>query len=130
MFKSKDSFREIVISRGGGEGDEESPISKKSQFTKARTKSIHPPIESHWHLRPSEESKPSSLSNLGIKSMLNYPLKIRDSLKKLGRSKSLETVLEGVHDPKDEQLVDSFRELLFLEGHLLGKHNDYHTLLR
>ncbi|KAF2313077.1 hypothetical protein GH714_009116 [Hevea brasiliensis] len=127
MFKSKDTYREIVISRGRGEG-EESSISKKSQSATKRTKSILPPIESHWLLPSAGEDKPSSSSNSVIKSMLTCPLKIRDSLKK--RSQTLQIVLEGAHDPKDEQLVESFRELLFLEGLLLGKHNDYHTLLR
>ncbi|CAK7356394.1 unnamed protein product [Dovyalis caffra] len=130
MFKQKETDRDIIISRDGEQGDESSDL-KSSQFAKGRTKSIHPPIESHWLLRPPEQNKPSSsLPKPGIKSMLNYPLKIRDSLKKLGRSKSLQIVLEGVHDPKDEQLIDSFRQQLFAEGHLMGKHNDYHTLLR
>ncbi|XP_020534279.1 phosphatidylinositol/phosphatidylcholine transfer protein SFH11 isoform X2 [Jatropha curcas] len=120
MFKSKETFRDIVISKGS---DQESSTS--------RTKSIHPPIESHWLLPSKEQDKPSSLSNTGIKSMLAVPNKIRDSLKRRGKSQSLQIVLEGAHEPKDEQLVESFRELLFLEGLLLGnKHNDYHTLLR
>ncbi|XP_024457189.2 phosphatidylinositol/phosphatidylcholine transfer protein SFH11 isoform X3 [Populus trichocarpa] len=129
MFRPKETYRDIIISRGSGEGEETSDL-KSSQFTKGREKSIHPPIESHWILLSPEENKPSSLPKPGIKSMLNYPLRIRDSLKKLGKSKSLRVVLEGVHDPKDEKLIDSFRELLFVEGHLTGKHNDYHTLLR
>ncbi|KAK9277664.1 hypothetical protein L1049_007211 [Liquidambar formosana] len=62
--------------------------------------------------------------------MLPYPFKSRESLKRTGKSKNLQVILEGVHDPKDEKPVDSFRELLFLEGQLPGKHNDYHTLLR
>ncbi|PPD66624.1 hypothetical protein GOBAR_DD36502 [Gossypium barbadense] len=55
---------------------------------------------------------------------------VRDSLKKLGKSKSMERILEGTHDPKDEQIVQSFRELLFLEDQFPAKHNDYQTLLR
>lgn len=101
------------------------------QTTKGRTKSIHPPIESHWSLPFQEKHKHSFWSYFTIKSMLSYPLKFRDSLTtKIGRSKSLQIVLEGVPDPKDKPIVDSFRELLFLEGQLIGKHNDYHTLLR
>ncbi|KAJ9173392.1 hypothetical protein P3X46_016533 [Hevea brasiliensis] len=129
MVKSKETYREIFISRVGGEG-EESSISNKSQPAAERTKSIHPPIESYWLLPSAGEDKASSSSNSVMKSMLTYPLKLRDSLKKRGRSQSLQIVLEGAHDPKDEQLVESFRELLFLEGLLLGKHTDYHTLLR
>lgn len=120
MFKSKDTYREIVIS--------ETPVPMKTQSAAERTKSIHPPIGSHWLLPSAGEDKASSSSN--IKSMLTYPFKFRDSLKKRGRSQSFQKVLEGAHDPKDEHLVESFRELLFVEGILLGKHNDYHTLLR
>uniref|UniRef100_A0A2N9GHM0 CRAL-TRIO domain-containing protein n=1 Tax=Fagus sylvatica TaxID=28930 RepID=A0A2N9GHM0_FAGSY len=42
----------------------------------------------------------------------------------------MQIVLEGVHDPKDERVVENFRKLLFVDGQLLGKPNDYHTLLR
>ncbi|KAJ6932919.1 hypothetical protein NC651_008366 [Populus alba x Populus x berolinensis] len=130
MFKQKETSREIIIMRGSGEG-EESSDSKRSQLGKVRTKSIHPPIESQWLLHRPEENKPSSsLPKPGIKSMLNYPRKIRNSLKKLGRGKSLRIVLEGVHDPKYEQLVDSLREQLFVEGHLMERQTDYHSLLR
>ncbi|XP_061981220.1 phosphatidylinositol/phosphatidylcholine transfer protein SFH11-like isoform X3 [Populus nigra] len=130
MFKQKETSREIIIMRGSGEG-EKSSDSKRSQLGKVRTKSIHPPIESQWLLHPPEENKPSSsLPKPGIKSMLNYPRKIRNSLKKLGSGKSLRIVLEGVHDPKYEQLVDSLREQLLVEGHLMERQTDYHSLLR
>lgn len=129
MHNSKEYDGRIVITRGGGigEGDEASSSWQKSQKTTKRNKIIHPPIESHWQLPPiKQEKRPSS----GFKSMLSYPLKLGGSLKKIGRTKSLELVLEGAHDPKDEQLVQSFREMLFLEVQLPPKHNDYHTLLR
>ena len=130
MLKQNETFREIIILRGNGEGEETSD-SKSSQLGKGRTKSFHPPIESHWLLHPSEESiPPSSLPKPGIKSMLNYPRKIRNSLKKLGRRKDLRIVLEGVPDTKYEKLVDSFRELLVAEAHLMERQTDYHTLLR
>ncbi|KAJ8555615.1 hypothetical protein K7X08_013111 [Anisodus acutangulus] len=57
--------------------------------------------------------------------MMSLPFK-----KGVQKSKSLLAILEGSHDPKDEQIVDSFRQLLFFEGQLLGKNSDYHTLLR
>ncbi|GMP95833.1 hypothetical protein CsSME_00044722 [Camellia sinensis var. sinensis] len=63
-------------------------------------------------------------------SMLSYPLKIRDSLKRIRKSQSLLAVPKEARDPKDDQIVQSFRKLLLLEGHLPGKHSDYHTLLR
>lgn len=120
--------KDIVIARGAGE-DESSPGIQKSSGVERvnRTKSVHPPIETTWELPPLKQNKPSSSS---IKSILAHPLKLRDSLKKLGRSKSMQYVLEGPRDLKDEQLVDSFREMLFVEGLLPPKHNDYHTLLR
>lgn len=121
MYNSK-LDRDIVISRGGGDGE-----CDKASSSLGKPKSIHPPIESHWHFpAPQERKKPSSsMSNLGFK-------KFRDSFKKLGGtgSKSLKMVLAGVRDPKDEKLVVSFRELLFLEGQFPSQHNDYHTLLR
>ncbi|XP_050375709.1 phosphatidylinositol/phosphatidylcholine transfer protein SFH11 [Argentina anserina] len=114
--------RDIVISRGGGDGGHDEPSSSLS-----KPKIIHPPIESHWHFpAPEERRKPSSsMSNLGFK-------KFRDSFKKLGgsSSRSMKMVLAGVRDPKDQKIVESFRELLFLEGQLPPQHQDYHTLLR
>ncbi|KAF5460854.1 hypothetical protein F2P56_020695 [Juglans regia] len=127
MKTPKERSTEIVIYRGVKEEEQSSSLKNKSQLNTGRTKSIHPPIETHWQLPPQEESKSS---NSGFKSMMSYPFKFRDSLKKIRRTKSLQLVLEGAHDPKDEQLVESFRKLLFVDGHLLGKHNDYHTLLR
>ncbi|KAK6251120.1 hypothetical protein SCA6_005125 [Theobroma cacao] len=129
MHKSNEKYREIVIDKGGGES-EDSPSRETSQFQKGMDKHIHPPIENHF-LLPSQREKPSSsTTSSGLKSMLSYPLKVRDSLKRIGKNKSMELILEGTHDPKDEQIVQSFRELLFLEGQLPAKHNDYHTLLR
>ncbi|PKI41568.1 hypothetical protein CRG98_038079 [Punica granatum] len=130
MYRLPEGERNITILSGNEEG-ERSLSSTKLQPGKARTKSIHPPIESHYVLAPSQEKKqPSSMSS-SMKSMLTtYPLRLRESMKKIGKSQSMKVVLEGVHETKDEQLVESFRELLFLEGHLIGKHNDYHTLLR
>lgn len=131
MHKSNEKYREIVIDKGGGES-EDSPNREtyNQQFPKGMNKPIHPPIESHFFLPPQQTEKPATSSS-GLKSMLSFPvLKVRDSLKRLGKTKSMELVLEGTHDPKDEQIVQSFRELLFLEDQLSAKHNDYHTLLR
>ncbi|CAL5418467.1 unnamed protein product [Camellia sinensis] len=61
--------------------------------------------------------------NLNCKSMLSYPLKIRDSLKRIRKSQSLLAVPKEARDPKDDQIVQSFLELLLLEGHLPGKHS-------
>jgi hypothetical protein len=123
-----EKYREIVVSTGGEHGgEEESLSSSKSQRATGRTKSIHPPIETRWHLPPQQEYKPS---NFGFKSIMSFPLKFRDSLTRIGRTKSMQMVLEGAHDPKDEQFVESFRKLLLVDGQPLGKHNDYHTLLR
>ena len=126
MNTQKEKFREVSISWSGKEGEELSSL-KKSELSTSKTKSIHPPIENHWHFPPQKEYKSSSFS---FKSMISYPFKFRDSLKKIRRTKSMQTVLEGVHDPKDERVVENFRKLLFVDGQLLGKPNDYHTLLR
>lgn len=129
MNNSKDTDGEITVSRGGEEGDEKLPSKQKSYTSTGKT--IHPPIESHWQLSPAnQDRKPSSSTNSAFKAMLSYPIKIRNSMKIFRRTKSLQLLLEGAHDPKDEQLVQTFRELLFLEGQLPAKHNNYHTLLR
>ncbi|EXC28302.1 Sec14 cytosolic factor [Morus notabilis] len=131
MHHSKDADSRIVISRGG-DGEEEESFSsstwQKPQKTTKRTKTIHPPIECHWQLPPIKEPKRSSSG--AFKSVLSYPLKLGESLKKIGRTKSMQVVLEGTHDPKDESVVQSFREMLLLEVQVPPKHNDYHTLLR
>ena len=126
MNTPRERSREIIISRGNRDGEEPSSLNK-SQLTTGGTKTIHPPIENHWHLPPQENHKPS---NSGFMSMISKPLKFRDSLKKIRRTKSLQMVLEGVHDPKDEKLVEAFRQLLFVDGQFLEKPDDYHTLLR
>ncbi|KAL5551119.1 hypothetical protein UlMin_001295 [Ulmus minor] len=137
MNKSKDTDCKIVISRSGeddckiviskstAEGEEFSPGSRKP-LKLTKTKTLHPPIESHWQLPPQKEAKPSS----GLMRMLSYPMKFGESLKRFGRTKSLQMILEGAHDPKDEQIVQAFRELLFVENQLPANHNNYHTLLR
>ncbi|XP_048319425.2 phosphatidylinositol/phosphatidylcholine transfer protein SFH11 isoform X3 [Ziziphus jujuba] len=133
MHNSKESDNEIIISRDGEDRQDDEVLKAPSKHKSGLTgKIMHPPIEGHWQLPLDQERyKPSSSStNLGFKAVLSYPLRIRQSLKKAGRSKSLRVLLEGTHDPKDEQLVQSFRELLFLEGQLPSKHNNYHTLLR
>ncbi|XP_031248504.1 phosphatidylinositol/phosphatidylcholine transfer protein SFH11 isoform X3 [Pistacia vera] len=118
--------REIIIHRGSEEGEEPAP--KKN--IGGKTKSIHPPLESHWVLPAEKQDKDRVSTRTGIKTLLIYPKKVRESLKRFGRSKSMKNLLQGTPDPKDEEIVNSFRELLFLEGQLTTKHNDYHTLLR
>jgi hypothetical protein len=129
MDTPKEKHWEIVVSIGGGGGEtsEEPSSLSKPKLAYGRTKSIHPPIETFWQLPPQQEHKPS---NFGFKSLMSYPIKFRDSLTRIRRTKSMQVVLEGAHDPKDEQVVQSFRKLLLVDGHPLGNHNDYHTLLR
>ncbi|KAK2649072.1 hypothetical protein Ddye_016561 [Dipteronia dyeriana] len=129
MTSIKESCRDITISRESEEGEELSTL-KKSGSNVRRTKSIHPPIEDHFHLPTQKEDKPPPSSSSTFKSLLNYPAKVRDSFKRIGRCKSMKLVLEETHNLKDEKLVDSLRDQLFLEGQLSPKHNDYHTLLR
>ncbi|MCD9645852.1 hypothetical protein HAX54_035151 [Datura stramonium] len=123
MHTSKETIKEILISTGI-RGSRLSSSSKEGQSTKQKAKILHPPIETFWQLPPTKEHKRSTKSRT-VKTMMSLPFK-----KGVRKSKSLQTILEGSHDPKDEQIVDSFRQLLFLEGQLLGKNSDYHTLLR
>lgn len=122
--KAKGEDRDIVIAKGDGEDESLSGVRglrfDSGDGSSSRTKSFHPPIETHWHL-PSQQGKKASFS---FKSLLPY------SFMKLGRSKSLNMILEGTRDSKDEQIVESFRRMLSVEGLLPPKHDDYHTLLR
>ncbi|KAK4389489.1 Phosphatidylinositol/phosphatidylcholine transfer protein SFH11 [Sesamum angolense] len=116
MHKTKELLKEIRISSNAG-GSKLSPTPSARETTNTRKKKVrpHPPIETNWLLPPvGEREKP-------YRSFMSF-LSFR-------RSQSSEMVLEGRHNPKDEKLVESFRELLFLEGHLPVKHYDYHTLL-
>lgn len=97
-------------------------------LSQKRNNSLHMPLEDHWHL-PQEAKKQSSSSKISFRSMMLSSVKFRDSLKQMGRSKTIKTILEDPHDLKDEQLVQSFRKLLILDGQLPEKHDDYHTLL-
>ncbi|MQL81097.1 hypothetical protein Taro_013556, partial [Colocasia esculenta] len=95
-------------------------------------------LKVHWHLAqmgklPSfskrsfkdlaQMGKLSSFSKRSFKS-------VKDSLRRFGRTNTLQTILENSRDPKDEQLVQTFRGLLLSEVRLSQKHDDYHTLLR
>lgn len=121
--------RDVIIGRGDGEEESCSGFQglrfdigggSSSSGGKSRTKSFHPPIETHWDLNSAAGKKTSS----PIKSLLSYPLM------KFRKTKSLIMILEGARDPKDKQIVESFRQMLLREGLLPPKHNDYHTLLR
>ncbi|KAL8539776.1 hypothetical protein ACS0TY_001399 [Phlomoides rotata] len=108
MQKPKELVKEVSIS-----------APTPSTNTKKKTKSLHPPIETHWQLGPTKQQRKTSLS-----------FKVMRSFKNMLSSQSAKRALEGTRNPKDEKIVDSFRELLFLEGHLPEKQFDYHTLLR
>ncbi|XP_042052877.1 phosphatidylinositol/phosphatidylcholine transfer protein SFH12-like isoform X4 [Salvia splendens] len=110
MLKPKELLKEVLISGSAN---------PSSKCTKTGPKTFHPPIETHWQLPPVKEQRPR-----GIMKLLSQPFKFR------WRSQSQKLLLEGTHNPKDDKIVDAFRELLFLEGHLSEKHLDYHTLLR
>ncbi|KAK4435031.1 Phosphatidylinositol/phosphatidylcholine transfer protein SFH11 [Sesamum alatum] len=122
MQKTKELLKEIRISsNAGGSKLAPTPSSKETPNARKKKKSLYPPIETNWQLPPVEERKKPYRSFMASLSL---------SFRNKGRSQSAEMVLEGQHNPKDEKLVESFRELLFLEGHLPVKHFDYHTLLR
>ncbi|KAL2987489.1 hypothetical protein AAZX31_11G031800 [Glycine max] len=120
--------RDVIIGRGDGEEESCSGFLGLrfdiGGSSKSRTKSFHPPIETHWDLNSAAAAAAGKKASSPIKSLLSYPLM------KFRKTKSLIMILEGAHDPKDKQIVDSFREMLLREGLLPPKHNDYHTLLR
>ncbi|XP_020096346.1 phosphatidylinositol/phosphatidylcholine transfer protein SFH11-like isoform X2 [Ananas comosus] len=72
------------------------------------------PIEAHWEL-PQVEKKKSFLSKMSLR---------------ISQRNTLSDISQVVHDPKDDEAVKSFRELLLLTGQLPEQHDDYHTLLR
>ncbi|XP_012574443.1 phosphatidylinositol/phosphatidylcholine transfer protein SFH11 isoform X2 [Cicer arietinum] len=115
--KTKGEYRDITITRSDKEDSVQRSKFKSGSFS--RKKTLHPPIETHWHL---PEQKVEEKVSFSIKSLFSFM--------KLRRSKSLQIILEGTHDPDDEQIIETFRELLSREGLLPSKHNDYHTLLR
>ncbi|XP_068635153.1 phosphatidylinositol/phosphatidylcholine transfer protein SFH11-like [Aristolochia californica] len=89
-----------------------------------RSDTLKLPIEEHWRLpQPTKKQLP-------LAKRLNLVRKFRNSLKRVGRSKSMQEILEGPRDPDDEQLVQEFHSLLLKEGQLSKNHDDYHTLLR
>lgn len=117
MRTSKGTFKEILISAGI-----KGSSHKEGESTKQKSKILHPPIETFWQLPPKKDQKKKSIKSRTAKTIMSLALK--------KKSKSLQVILGGSHDPKDEQIVDSFRQLVFLEGQLIDKNNDYHTLLR
>ncbi|XP_077236251.1 sec14p-like phosphatidylinositol transfer family protein isoform X2 [Tasmannia lanceolata] len=126
MSSSKGSSNDLVGVSGpifGAEG--QSLKSHDLPKKKGRSSSRNQPLEECWHL-PQAEKKQLSLSKISLKSMMMF----RESLKRIGRSKTLQMIYESSHNPDDEQMVQSFRELLLSNGQLPEKHDDYHTLLR
>ncbi|XP_051114896.1 phosphatidylinositol/phosphatidylcholine transfer protein SFH11 [Andrographis paniculata] len=121
MEKAKEQSKEILISADAGGSNQSAAASRK------KTKSFHPPIETFWQLPPAKEPRRSKPRFIAI---LSNTFKYMEPLLSTKKSQSKRTVLEGHHDPKDQIIVDSFRELLHLEGQLPKKHFDYHTLLR
>ncbi|KAJ8632179.1 hypothetical protein MRB53_025515 [Persea americana] len=120
-MSSNRSANSLVATSGYGNGTGKQS-SNHRELKKGRTTLLNLPIEEHFQLRPAPK-KQSSLSKLSLNSM-------RNSFKRFGRSKALQVIFEGPHDPKDEQVVHSFRDVLLKEGQLPEKHDDYHTLLR
>ncbi|KAL3737976.1 hypothetical protein ACJRO7_019497 [Eucalyptus globulus] len=124
----------ITIIRGNGEG-EKLLTAVEPPFTQGAAQCSPVPWNKEkqrsWLSSLSMKSMKSMKSMNSMKSALSYPLKFRESLKKITKSQSINMYIEGVPDnPKEAQIVESFRELLFLEGHNPGKQFHYDTLLR
>ena len=124
MSKSTEKLREIDISAGVGRSKQSSNYENTSS-AKGKAISTYPPIEGHLSSTP-QEYKKFSFSNISHKLRCSF----RGSMKRTRSSENLEAVPEEALDPRDDQIVQSFRELIFVEGHLPGKHGDDHTLLR
>jgi hypothetical protein len=99
-----------------------SSSSKETQLNGRRLPSLNLPLESHWHL-PELEKKKLSLSKMSFQS-------VQESLTKIRRSNTFKGIFNSVHDPKEEEVVQSIRNQLLSEGRLPEKYDDYHTLLR
>ncbi|KAJ3688950.1 hypothetical protein LUZ61_018114 [Rhynchospora tenuis] len=97
--------------------------SKKTQPTKERIPSLKLPVESHWHFPEEDKKKKRSLSIMSFKS-------VQESLTKISRSNTFKGIFQSIHDPKEEEVVQSIRKQLLSEGKLPEKYDDYHTLLR
>ncbi|XP_027914662.1 phosphatidylinositol/phosphatidylcholine transfer protein SFH11 isoform X3 [Vigna unguiculata] len=127
--KALSEDRDVTIARGEEGEDELRSGFQGLKFDSGtgsgkKKKSIHPPIETHWDLHSSASGKKSNSSPIKSLLSLSFPFM------KFRRSKSLVMILEGARDPKDKQIVESFREMLLQESLLPPKHDDYHTLLR
>lgn len=118
MSKPKAFLKDIFI--GGNRTS--SNLSREGQSAKETDKILHPPIETYWSLPPQEDNKKAPKQQ---KSRLSFSFKRR-----MRKSKSMQIILQGSHDPKDEEKVDSFRDFIFPDIPLAGKQFDYHTLLR
>lgn len=120
MLKPKELVKEVFISSGSDCKQSPNRSNKgASSCSKREPKTPHPPIETYWQLPPIHQQR-----SRGLMKILSQPFKY------MWRSQSQKLLLEGTHNPKDEMIVDAFRELLFLDGHLAERHLDYHTLLR
>ncbi|XP_010934140.1 phosphatidylinositol/phosphatidylcholine transfer protein SFH11 [Elaeis guineensis] len=112
----------VDASRGAAVSEKQVSNSNELQRQKRRTNSLHLPLETHWELSQVEKKK-FSLSRMSFKS-------IQESLMGISRSKRYRSMFQGVHDPKEEHVVQSFRQSLLSTSQLPEKYDDYHTLLR
>jgi hypothetical protein len=55
---------------------------------------------------------------------------IEQLLRRNSKTKISRNIVDGVHDQKEEQLVQSLRELLLASNQLPDKFDDYYVLLR
>ncbi|XP_019155892.1 PREDICTED: phosphatidylinositol/phosphatidylcholine transfer protein SFH11 isoform X2 [Ipomoea nil] len=120
MNKPKAFLKDIFI---GGSKQSSNLSREEGQSAKETDKILHPPIETYWYLPPQEESNKAPKQQRSRRLSFSFKRRLR-------KSKSLQMILQGSHDPKDEEKVDSFRDFIFPDIPLSGKQFDYHTLLR
>lgn len=79
-----------------------------------------------------DDNKAARMASLKMRA-LNASSKLRQSMSKKSRRSSSNVVsveIEDVHDPKDQEAVDGFRQVLLQDDMLPPRHDDFHILLR
>ncbi|XP_025803622.1 phosphatidylinositol/phosphatidylcholine transfer protein SFH5-like isoform X5 [Panicum hallii] len=111
----------VMICRSGGGGATSDAAVPVGETADSRT--LSPPAEetSPYLERPPEQKH--SISKMSFRS-------IEQLLRRNSKTKISRNIVDGVHDQKEEQCVQSLRELLLASNELPEKFDDYYLLLR